>query len=260
MKIAVCVKTVPATDNVTFDPDTGSMVRTQNNLMINPDDTTAIETALYCAGQTQSEVTALSMGPSFYQEGLRYALSMGADKAVLLSSKAFACSDVLATAYTLGSYIKDNDFDLVICGNHSSDGSTGQTPIEMAQLMNIRHIGCVSNILKVTEEYLHIEQQFENSVIQSTISYPCVLVPRKELFTPRIPSVARTIRAKRAQIDILDESMFDIDISKCGLYGSATTVTQLFSPEPQGQAHMINSTLELGRIISKICANIEEKP
>ncbi|MCG8481911.1 MAG: electron transfer flavoprotein subunit beta/FixA family protein, partial [Clostridia bacterium] len=196
--IYVCVKTVPDTDDIGFDSSTGNMIRTNKALKINKDDTVAIEVALRCNEILESNVEAISMGPKFYETGLRYALSMGVDEAHLITSKAFAGADVLATAYTLSQFIKQSgEYKLIVCGNHSSDGSTGQTGPELAELLGIRHAGYVSEIIAIDEISITVAQQFDELKIISERHLPCVIIPKHDFCMPRIPTLANVLKSKR---------------------------------------------------------------
>ena len=107
MKIIVTVKQVPDTNEVKIDPKTGTMIREGVPSIINPEDKNAIEEALRIKGEHDNvDVTALSMGPLQAETALREALSMGVDRAILISDRDFAGADTLATSYMLSVAIK----------------------------------------------------------------------------------------------------------------------------------------------------------
>jgi len=127
MHAIVCIKQVPDTTEVKIDPETGTLIREGVPSIINPFDTYAIEEALLLRERFGGRVTVISMGPPQAEDALREAIAMGADEAILLSDRAFAGADTLATAYTLAEAIKRiGDYDLVICGRQAIDGDTGQ--------------------------------------------------------------------------------------------------------------------------------------
>ena len=123
MKIVVCIKQVPASNKVKVDPDTGVIIRNGAQSKTNPYDLYAVETALRIKEQVGGTVTAISMGPSQAEEMMRDVFNMGVDEGVLVSDRAFAGSDVLATSYTLSEAIKEiGGCDLIICGKQTLMG------------------------------------------------------------------------------------------------------------------------------------------
>ena len=121
MKIIVTVKQVPDTHDVKIDPKTGTLIREGVPGIINPEDKNAIEEALRLKESSDdAEVTVLSMGPPQAESALREALSMGADSAILVSDRAFAGADTLATSYMLSMAIKKiKKYDLILCGSQA---------------------------------------------------------------------------------------------------------------------------------------------
>ncbi|MGC9400612.1 MAG: electron transfer flavoprotein subunit beta/FixA family protein [Anaerolineae bacterium] len=151
--IVVCVKVVPKPEEVRVDPETWRLDRSHARSEINPPDMNAMELALRLKDQHGGRVSVLSMGPPFFDGVLRVALAMGADAAYLLSDRAFGGADTLATTYTLARGIaKLGDVDLVVCGEESSDGATGQVPAGLAEWLD------VPQITMVTEATLYPER------------------------------------------------------------------------------------------------------
>src|SRR5665648_1119776 len=127
MKIVVCIKQVPATNDAKIDPETKRIIREDTKAILNPFDTYAVEEGVQLRDKFGGEVIALSMGPPKAEESLREAISVGVDRAILLSDRAFGGSDTWATSYALAKAIeKIGDVDLVICGKQSIDGDTAQ--------------------------------------------------------------------------------------------------------------------------------------
>lgn len=113
MKIIVCVKQVPDTNEVRMDPKTGTLIREGVPSIINPDDRNALEEALRLKDENGAEVVVLTMGPAQADTALREALAMGADRAILLCDRKFAGSDTWATAHALTCAIqKIKDFEI----------------------------------------------------------------------------------------------------------------------------------------------------
>ena len=106
MKIAVCIKQVPDTTDVKIDPKTNTLVREGVASITNPFDEYAVEEALLIREKHGGEVHVISMGPPQAIEVLKNALAVGADKVYLVSDRAFAGADTLATAYTVAKTIQ----------------------------------------------------------------------------------------------------------------------------------------------------------
>ena len=127
MRIVVCIKQVPATNDARIDPETKRIVREGVKAILNPFDTYAIEEGVQLRERLGGEVVALSMGPPKAEETLREAIAQGADRAILLSHRAFGGSDTWATSYALACAIRTlGGVDLVICGKQAIDGDTAQ--------------------------------------------------------------------------------------------------------------------------------------
>ena len=141
MQIIVCLKQVPNTNEVKFDPKTGSLIREGVASIINPDDKNALEEALSLREQNGGKVTVISMGPAQAEFALREALAMGADEAILLSDRAFAGADTWATSFTLAQGIKKlGNFDLILCGRQAIDGDTAQVGPGIAEHLDLPQV------------------------------------------------------------------------------------------------------------------------
>lgn len=126
--IVVCVKQVPDADEVAIDPDTGTLNRAAAAAVLNKPDWNAVEAALDLRDAVGGTVTALTMGPPTATEVLATAVGLGCDDGVLLTDRAFAGSDTWPTSRALAAAAERLDADVVICGEESTDSSTGQVP------------------------------------------------------------------------------------------------------------------------------------
>ena len=166
MKIFVCIKQVPGISEVKIDPETNTLIREGIPSIMNPHDKHGVELALEIKDKGGGEIIALSMGPPQAEEVLREALSMGADEAYLLTDRAFAGADTLATSHTLALAIqkvmedggKDDPY-LVICGVQAIDGDTAQVGPEMAEELGIPQITYVLDF-KLEGEKVIVERTF----------------------------------------------------------------------------------------------------
>lgn len=152
MKIIVCIKQVPDTSEVRIDPLTNNLVRDGVPSIMNPFDRSAIEMAIELRNQAGGSVTVVSMGPRQADKELQLALDLGADKAILICDRAFAGSDTLATAYALSCAIKEEGFDLILCGNEAIDGCTGQVGPGIAENLGIPSFTYVHEIRYADEQ------------------------------------------------------------------------------------------------------------
>ena len=137
-KLIVCVKAVPKPETVKVDPETHTIKRESSELILNPLDRYALELAMRVKESTDAKIIIISMGPPNAEKALKEAYSYGGDEMILLSDKAFAGSDTLATSYVLAQAVKKLEpFDLLFMGEESIDGETGQVPAETAAFLGI---------------------------------------------------------------------------------------------------------------------------
>ncbi|MBT7283026.1 MAG: electron transfer flavoprotein subunit beta, partial [Elusimicrobiaceae bacterium] len=106
MNIVVCIKQVPDSDKVKVNPETGTIIRAGVPSILNPYDHFALENALKIKKDTGGKLTVISMGPPQAVEVIKLALSLGADRGILLSDRAFAGSDTWATSYAISKGIE----------------------------------------------------------------------------------------------------------------------------------------------------------
>ena len=122
MKIAVCMKQVPAASEGNMDPDTGVLIRTGLEAVVNVYDLAALEAALRLKEAYGAKIHVVTMGPEKAESVLREAFAMGADEGFLVCDRAFAGADVLATSYTLKQAIESvGSYDLILCGRQTTD-------------------------------------------------------------------------------------------------------------------------------------------
>ena len=162
MNIIVCIKQVPDTTDVRIDPVTNTLIREGVASVINPFDTYAIEEGVRLKEKFGGKVIILTMGPPQAQQALKEAISVGADEAVLLSDRAFAGSDTLATSYTLSSGIrKIGSFDMILCGKQASDGDTAQVGPGISTHLNIPQVTYVKKIESIIDNKAKVERMVE---------------------------------------------------------------------------------------------------
>lgn len=230
MNVVVCVKQVPAR-SVPMDRTLGVLDRSQAGGQLNPRDLYALEASLRLARATGGTVTALTMGPDSAQDSLRTALSMGVDRAVILCDRAFAGADVYSTAATLAQGIQAlGAFDLVVCGQQTTDGDTAQLPFSLAVRLNIPALGWVKGL---DEENRSVDQELSLGTQRAELKTPCLLAVGEGIGRPRIPSLRDQLTAKRKPIETLTlADLEDRDPARYGLNGSPTRVVSTREAEP----------------------------
>ena len=188
--------------------------------------------AIQLKEKTGARITAITMGPTQAVETLRIALSMGVDKAILLSDKAFSGADVYATAYTIAQGIKaDGCPDLVLCGQQTSDGDTAQVPFSLAVQLEIPCMGWIKSISSVTSTSIMAVQEVTGGTTLTSSKFPCLLAFTSDCAIPRIPTITQRMKAKRVEIKVLGlEDLQDTNSANYGISGSPTRVKRIFSP------------------------------
>lgn len=240
MNIAVTIKQVPETSNAKVDPETGTMIREGLESIINPLDLYAIEEALKLKETYGGEITLFSMGPPKALEAIKEAISMGCDKGVLLTDRAFAGSDTWATSYVLGLAIKKaGGFHIIISGSRATDGDTGQVGPELAAQLGIPVATYVSRIQTCDGSVMKVHREVEEGYEILDIELPALLTVTKEINFPRLPTLKGKKKAKTAPIVTWGAEDLNTDKEKIGLAGSPTRVAKIFTPNLLRSAQMI---------------------
>ncbi len=243
MNIVVCVKQVPGTTEVKINKETNTIIREGVEAIINPFDTYAVEEGLRVKGQTSGRVTVISMGIPSVAGLLKETISLGVDEAVLLSDRAFAGSDSLATSYALSMGIKKlGEYDLIICGKQATDGDTAQVGPGLAEKLGIPHTTYVRKIEEIRLGYIRCQRMTEDGYEVIEMPLPAVITVVKEINEPRLPSLKGMMRAKKAQVAIWTADDIKADKNLCGLNGSPTKVIKTFVPEHNIVSEMIEGT------------------
>lgn len=243
MKVVVCIKQVPDTSEVKINRETNTLIREGVPSIINPFDMYALEEALRVRERCGGSVTAISMGPPQAMDSLREAISYGIDEAILISDRAFAGSDTLATSYTLARAIaKIGGVDLVICGKQAIDGDTAQVGPGVAEELDIPHVTYVKKIVEIRDGYLKVERMVEGGYEVVETGLPALITVVKEINEPRVPSLKGMMRARKAEIPVWKAGDLGVDPGRIGLAGSPTTVVRIFTPELRRRGEMLEGT------------------
>ncbi len=231
MHIIVAIKQVPDTSEVSIDPETNTLIREGVPSIINPYDENAIEAGLQLKEEYGGTVTAISMGPPQAEEALRQALAMGCDEAILLSDRAFAGSDTLATSYVLAQAIrKIGNYDLVICGKQAFDGDTAQVGPGIAEQLGIPQATYAMEV-RVDGKKIQVKRLLAGSFETVEMKLPALITADKHMNVPRHAGLRGVMAARKKEIPTWTLEDIQADPSKCGLSGSPTTVVEIFPPQ-----------------------------
>ena len=241
MKILVCVKQVPGSNNVEVDPVTGVLKRSGIPSKINPYDLYAIETALTLTEQFGGTVQALTMGPPQAKAVIQETVCMGAERGTVLTDRKFAGADVLATAYTLSQGIrKCGEFDLIICGKQTTDGDTAQVGAEVAEYLGIPNISNVLSVEDIKDGRVCATTNLDDQVVSLSVAMPCLISVDGDINTPRLPSYKIKKTLTDDAVTFLTFADFeDQNPDHYGLSGSATQVERIFPPEKVSQKEVL---------------------
>lgn len=261
MRIVVCIKQVPETTTVKIDPITNTLIRDGVPSIINPFDTSAIEAGLQLKDKYCAEIIILTMGPPQAEDVLREALSLGADEAVLVSDRAFAGADTLATSYTLSMAIKKiGDVSLVLCGKQAIDGDTGQVGPELAEILEIANVSYVRKVCEFNQNShntMIVERVLDDGYEVIKVELPSLFTIVREMYEPRMPSLKGKMAAKKKGITIWNAQDLGVLPDKIGLKGSPTQVIKTFTLPPRMDREILKG--ETREIVKNLVEKIKER-
>jgi electron transfer flavoprotein beta subunit len=197
---------------------------------VNPLDLNALEAAMQIRSEGDS-VILLSMGPPQAQESLREGLSLGADRVVLASDRAFAGGDTWATARVLAAMMEKIGVpDLVVAGEKSTDGETGQVGPEVAALLGVPVETRVTRLERI-EDGIEVDCTLEEGILTQRAPLPCVVTVLSDINVLPLPTLAGKKRAYSQELEILTAE----DLGRCpdevGLAASPTRVVTVDRPK-----------------------------
>ena len=252
MRVAVCVKQIPdPASPYDLDPETHFVVRPTDQVL---DDTDryGVEMGLQLAEQTEGTVTLISMGPSGNLQGIRQALAMGADKAVVVDDASLQGSDSLATAGVLAAAIKREGFDLVIAGTESTDGYAGILPQQLAELLEVPALTFAKKVA-VEGDTVKIERQTQTGFDEVESPSPALVSVTAGAVEPRYPTFKGIMQAKSKPVDTLTAGDLGVDVATKQKIVSIRPAPERASGElieDDGEAHLkIVALLEQAKVI-----------
>ena len=237
MKIVVCIKQVPDTNEVKLDPKTNRLIRDGVPSIINHDDKSGIEAALQLREKVGGTVTVVCMGPPQADVALREALAMGCDDAYLLSAREFGGSDT---------------------GRQAIDGDTAQVGPQIAENLGIPQVSYAEEV-DIAGDVVTVKRQYEDRYHLIDVKLPCLLTALQELAEPRYMHAGGIIDAYEKEVKVLgfDDLKDDLNPDFIGLNGSPTKVVTSFGKMAKGAG----TKLEVGadEAVAAIIAKMEER-
>ncbi len=243
MNVIVCVKQVPGTNEVKINKETNTIIREGVEAIINPFDEYAIEEGVRIKEKTGGTVTVISMGIPKVADLLRETIAVGVDDAVLLSDRAFAGADTLATSYALSMGIrKIGAYDLIICGKQATDGDTAQVGPSLAEKLGLPHTTNVRKIEEIRDDYIRCQRMTDDGYEVVEMPLPAIITVVKEINQPRLPSIKGKLKAKKTEVRVYTADDIGADKNLCGLKGSPTQVVRTFVPVHDVNSEIIDGT------------------
>ena len=240
MKIAVCVKYVPVLAQVKFDYEQKTIVREGVPSEINPFDLLGLVRAVQMKSRPEDQVVAISMGPPQAREGLVQCLALGADRAVLVTDRALAGSDTLATARALSMVLANEKPDLIICGRNSTDAETGQVGPEIAELMGVPHVSQVRKLDYQSGSRTIVAERVTDEGHQVIESVLPALACVTEGVAPEIyPNREQMAEAQEKPVEEVSCAQLSAVPSQFGSSGSPTWVQDIRLVEPDRLAVLV---------------------
>jgi len=249
MHIVVCIKQVPDSAQIRVHPVTNTIMRQGVPAIVNPYDLFSLEEALRLKDEYGGRVTVITMGPPQADAALRKAISFGADDAILVTDRAFAGADTLATSFALAATIrqieKDMKVDIVFAGKQTIDGDTAQVGPGIAKRLDMQLLTYVSRInsLDLAGREIKVQRRAEGGVQVLTTKLPCLITMLEGSNEMRFATMDNMFRAARHELKVWNKDAAGIDdVNKIGLKGSPTLVSKVFAPQPKSKrAEMIET-------------------
>ncbi|MBQ8206823.1 MAG: electron transfer flavoprotein subunit beta/FixA family protein [Bacilli bacterium] len=259
MRIIVCIKQVPNTSEVKINPD-GTLKRDGVPSIINPDDKAGLEFALTLKQQNGAEVTVITIGPMQAKKALAEAVAMGADNAILLTDRAFAGADTLATSKALAAALKTLGYDLIITGRQAIDGDTAQVGPQIAEHLDIPQVSYVTS-LECLEDGYKVRRQFEDGYQLLKVPSPALFTVLSSAVKPRYMRVSGIMNVTEnldEAIKTMTAADINVDLAQLGLKGSPTKVKETRNKEYNAN-HDVRDGLDSKEAAKLIVEKLQER-
>jgi electron transfer flavoprotein beta subunit len=228
MNVLVCVKQIPDPNSPgKLDPQSKRLVREGVDLVLDPGDEHGVEAGLQLVEKGGGEVTVISMGPPKAMDAIRRALAMGAHRGILVTDPQLENSDALSTARAIAAAIKDQPFDLVICGTESTDGSSGAMPAQLAELLGLPLLSFARK-LEVSDGKAVIDRQTDEGYDVVEAPLPAVVTVTGGINEARYPALRGIMQAKNKEVKQLGLAEIKLD----GKAGKAALTQEVVAVTP----------------------------
>lgn len=252
MRVMVCVKQIPdPASPYELDPDTHYLLRPTDQIL---DDTDryGVEMGLTIAEQTEGSVSLVSMGPAGNLQGIRQALAMGADKAIVVDDPALRGADSLTTARILSAAVKREGFDVLIAGTESTDGYSGVVPQQVAEYLEAPALTFAKKV-ELDGSTIRIERQTEYGYDIVEAPAPVVITVTAGVVEPRYPTFKGIMAAKSKPIDQVTAADLGVEVTAGQEIVSVRPAPERAAGEiieDDGEAHLrIIQLLEQAKVI-----------
>ena len=260
MKIIVCVKPAPDPkrwDSIQLDPATKALQRSGIPSVLGPLDKRALEEGLRLKEKYGGKVAVMAMAPPSGRENLIEALAMGADEAYLLSDRVFAGSDTWSTSLVLAKGIqKIGEFDLVVCGTWSLDGSTGHVGAQLAEFLGVWNVSQVTAVEGIESGRMRTRSQIERGYRMMETPLPALITVTHEINTPRFTSLFGIMEAESKPLQFWSAADIGISSEDVGFSGSPTQTGDVFMPSSKRKAEMLKGDPE--EVVKEIVHRIRQ--
>ncbi len=259
MKIVVCIKQIPVIARVKFDHETRTIVREGVPLEVNSYDLLAVSTALKLVEEHGGDVTVLTMGPPQAKDALVRCLAMGADHAILLTDRAFAGADTLATARALSMALAREPYDLIMCGKHSLDAETGQVGPEIAEFLGMPQVTSVRGLqFDADRNVLVAQRETEEGLETIEASLPLLLACGDGVAEEDSPSPEAVEAAGTMTIEEVTAADLSSDADVFGAAGSPTWVEAVEAFESKREPKVFEEE-DVRVAVDRVVAALEER-
>lgn len=221
MKIITCYKCVPDEHDIAINNADGTLDFSKADSKISQYDLNAIEAACQLKQQLgDAQVVAMSVGGKALTnaKGRKDVLSRGPDELIVVIDDQFEQALPQHTAAALAAAAQKSGFDLLICGDGSSDLYAQQVGLLVGEALNIPAINGVSKILSLTDSTLTVERELEDEVETLSIPLPAVIAVSTDINTPQIPSMKAILGAAKKPVQVWSPA--DIGLNSVPAYSA----------------------------------------
>ena len=186
------------------------------------------------------KVTAISMGPPQAKEVLEWALTLGADEAILLCDRAFAAGDTLATAHVLAAGIqKVGPVDIIFCGNEAADGATQQVGPQIAELLEMPHVSNVIKFMVNADKTAAVTRIIEYGHLNIEVGLPVLISVSREINQPRTATAEGILSLGNKDFKTWTMDNIEVKVQDIGLEGSPTRVANVYEQKNERQREIL---------------------